>query len=616
MKRVRPEAPSTTRRAMQIDDGFLGQANPTLIEALIAEAEDELAFREGRITERIDPPEPRPLTKEEWPTRNYVMVQRWRHRTLSILENDPYLIEEWYATDPIRFICHWCDVYEPRNAAKNLPTRMPFILFKRQAELIEFFHACVIGDGTGLVEKSRDMGATWAGVAYSSWMWRFVPGATVGWGSATANKLDKLGDASSIFEKIRLTIRGLPKVFLPKKFSEGKHLMHQRILNPENGNAIVGDIGDNIGRGGRTRVYFVDEAAYLEHPEAVEASLSENTRTRIDISSVSAPGTIFHRTRQAGVEWKPGGKIYKDRANVFLLDWRDHPEKTDEWAKARKAAFESKGLGHVYAREIERDYAATQTGTIIKPEWFDAVCNAHVKLNLHKEFAEGNKSAGLDVADGGAAVNACTIAEHRLVRVVEAWHARDTAITARKAVMLCRPYAPINLQYDCIGVGAGIKSEANRLEDMGLMPENVKLIPWRAGDPVLEPHEKIVKNDEKAPTNYQFFLNIRAQAWWFVGRLFENTFRAVTEKEKFEVDEMISIDTTLIDISTLHKLRDELVQVTASAATAKLKMAIDKQPEGAPSPNLGDSFVMCMFPMPAEAPGSIGSFAAPVIVRG
>ena len=611
VSRRRPEKP------IHLDDGFLGQADPTLIEALLAEMQDELDFREGRLKEQVDPPEPRPLTHEEWPKRNYVMVQRWRHRMLGKLQQDPSMIHNLYGPGvpdaPIKFICHWCDVYEPRNAGKKLPTRMPFLLFKRQAELIQFYHACVIGDGNGLVEKSRDMGATWCGVGYSVWMWLFIPGSAIGWGSATANKLDRLGDASSIFEKIRLTIRGLPPIFLPKKFKETKHLMHQRVTNPDNGNAITGDIGDNIGRGGRTRIYFVDEAAYLEHPDAVESALSENTRVRIDISSVSAPGTVFHRTRQTGVEWSPGGKIYTDRANVFLLDWRDHPEKNEEWAAARKKAFEAKGLAHVYAREIERDYAATATGTIIKPEWVDAVFNAHLKLE--RSFDEGPQTAGLDVADGGAAVNALSIAKFRLVDHISMWHARDVAITARKAIRECENRGPIELQYDCIGVGAGVKSEANRLRDMGLLPDDILLTPWRAGDPVLNPHERLIPNDEKSPMNGQFFLNLKAQAWWNLGRLFYNTYRAITEGEQYEIKDMISIDTSKIDITIQHKLRDELIQVTSTAATSKMKMQIDKQPEGSPSPNLADSLVMCMFPMPREALGSVTNFFAPVIVR-
>lgn len=600
----------------QIDDGFLGQVDPNLIEALLGEIEDEIKHREGSEERHEEVPEPRPLTHEEWPTRSYALVQRWRYRRLNDFIREPALIQQNYADDPIRFICHWLDIYEPRNAGKNLPTRMPFLLFKRQADLINFFHACVVGDGNGLVEKSRDMGATWCGVAYSVWMWLFVEGAQLGWGSANANKLDRLGDANTIFEKIRLTVRGLHPIFLPRGFNDAKHLMHMRVVNPATGNSITGDVGDNIGRGGRTRVYFVDEAAYLEHPDMVEAALSENTRTRIDISSVSGPGTVFHRTRQAGAEWRPGGKIYQDRANVFIFDWRDHPEKTEEWVEKRRKSLESKGLAHVFAREIGRDYAATQAGVIVQPEWVDAALNAHNKLELGAEvFENGRTTAGLDVADGGAALNALVVAKFRLVKLAATWHARDVAITARKALIMCEPYGPLDLDYDCIGVGAGIKSEANRLVDMGLMPAGIQMIPWRAGDPVLEPHEKIIKDDEKAPTNAQFFLNIRAQAWWHVGRLFHNTYRAVKEGERFDIEDMISIDTSNIDLSILHKLRDELSQVTASAATAKMKMAIDKQPEGAPSPNLADAFVMALFPMPTTPVGLASAFASPIIVR-
>jgi len=605
-----------------IDDGFLGRADPTLIKALLSEIEHELEVREKGERALEDVPEPRPLKREEWPTRDYTLVQRWRYRRIADFMKNPDLIVDEYSNDPIRFICHWLDIYEPRNAGKGLPTRMPFLLFQRQAELIQFFHACVLEESNGLVEKSRDMGATWCGVGYSVWMWLFVNGTTIGWGSANANKLDRLGDSNSIFEKIRLTIRGLAEVFKPTGFHENKHLMHMRITNPENGNAIIGDVGDNIGRGGRTSVYFVDEAAYLDHPELVEASLSETTRTRIDISSVSGPGTIFHRTRQSGVVWKPGGKIYKDRANVFLLDWRDHPEKDEEWAAARKAAFEAKGLLHVYAREIERDYAATATGVIIKPEWFDAAINAHKKLDL--DFTKGRTTAGLDVADEGAAVNACVVAQHRLVSECQHWGARDTAITARKALIICKPYAPLDLQYDCIGIGAGIKAECNRLKDMGLMPEGINLVPWRAGDNVQDPFERVIKNDDKSPMNRDFFLNLRAQAWWSVSRLFYNTWRMVTqhrvdseeEEVTFDPSEMIAIDASKIDTGTLHRLRDELIQVTATQATQKLKMAIEKAPDGAPSPNLADALIMALFPMPRVVTGSTSAFVAPRIIRG
>lgn len=599
------------RLGTKIDDGFLGKADPIMLQALEAEVMSEIAAREGG--DRFDPPEPVPLDHKEWLARDFVMIQRWRHRRLAELMADPELVDEIYGTDPVKFICHWCDTYEPRNAGKGLPTRMPLLLFRRQEELIHFYHACLVNEGNGLVEKSRDMGATWCGVGYSIWLWRFVGGTTVGWGSATADKLDRLGTPDSIFEKIRLCIRGLPAIFKPKKFKD-EHLMFKRVVNADTGSNIVGEIGDQIGRGGRTRIYFVDEAAYLEHPDAVEGALSENTRVRIDISSVSPPGTLFHRTRQTGVEWSPGKPIAKDKSNVFLLDWRDHPEKNEEWLARRKVYFESRGLGHVFAREIERNYAATTEVAIINPAWVEAAYDAHKKLGV--EMPRGRKTAGFDVADEGGGSNACVIRDGQLVQAVKDYHSRDTGFATRTAIKFAEPFSPIELHYDCVGMGAGVRAEANRLEDDGLMPQFIKIVPWHPQRQILDAHEKLFPDDPQSMTNFQFFANFRAQAWWNARCLLYNTWRMVTNQEVFPLDQIVSIDCSTVDKSMQHKLRDELSQVVATTASAKMKWSIVKTPANTYSPNLADAFVMAFWPAPLEEDGVVTSFFAPQLIPG
>ena len=600
------------RRPIQkTEDGFLGKADPVLLQALEAELMDEIAAREGGS--RVDPPEPIPLDHKEWLARDFVMIQRWRHRKLAELMEDPSMIEKLYANDPIKFICHWCDTYEPRNAGKGLPTRMPLLLFRRQEALVQFYHACLVNDGNGLVEKSRDMGATWCGVGYSIWLWRFVPGTSVGWGSANSDKLDRLGDANSIFEKVRLCIRGLPVIFRPKKFKD-ENLMFKRVVNADTGSAIVGEIGDQIGRGGRTRIYFVDEAAWLERPDAVEAALSENTRVRIDISSVSPPGTLFHRTRQTGVEWSPGKPILKDRANVFLLDWRDHPEKNEQWLANRKHHFESRGLGHVFAREIERNYAATTEVAIIRPEWVEAAFDAHKKLGITLE--PGKRTAGFDIADEGGGSNACVVRDGQLVKAVKDWHSRDTAISTRAALEMVKPFVPIEMHYDCVGMGAGVRSEVNRLKDDDLMPEGVIIVPWHPQHMLIDPHEKLFPDDVKSMTNFQFFSNFKAQAWWNTRTLLFNTWRMVTQGEIFLPDQIVSIDCANVDKSMQHKLRDELSQVIATTHSAKMKWTIVKAPANTYSPNLADAFVMAFWPAPLEPDGVVTSFYGPTVIKG
>jgi hypothetical protein len=48
-----------------------------------------------------------------------------------------------------------------------------------------------------------------------------------------------------------------------KGFVEKVHDNYMRIINPDNGATITGEAGDNIGRGGRTTMYFLDEWALL-----------------------------------------------------------------------------------------------------------------------------------------------------------------------------------------------------------------------------------------------------------------------------------------------------------------------------------------------------------------
>ena len=81
--------------------------------------------------------------------------------------------KEFYRENPVEFIQHWGVTYDPRNASHDLPTTMPFILFPKQIEFIEFLSDCLYARESGLVEKCRDMGATWLCVAFSVWGWNY-----------------------------------------------------------------------------------------------------------------------------------------------------------------------------------------------------------------------------------------------------------------------------------------------------------------------------------------------------------------------------------------------------------------------------------------------------------
>lgn len=539
---------------------------------------------------------PSTLTRAEWPPQ-YLGVWQWRQQQITRIRANPELLigaEEYYRTHPVEFINHWLDTYDPRNAGRSTPAKMPFIMFERQAELIDFMMACLRAEENGLMEKARDMGATWVCCAFSVWLWRFWPGSAVGWGSRKEQLVDKIGDPDSIFEKLRMLIRAMPPEFRPAGFNEKEHMTYMRIVNPETGATITGEAGDNIGRGGRKLIYFKDESAHYERPEKIEAALADNTRVQMDISSVNGLGNVFHRRREAGREWT-GGEAHVGVTNVFVMDWRDHPAKTDEWYRARRAKAEADGLLHIFAQEVDRNYAAAVDGVIIPADWVTSAIDAHVKLGLPEPT--GKRIAGLDVADEGGDMSALGARTGYLLEMVDCWGEGDTGTTTRRAVTDLQG-RPVEVQYDSVGVGAGVKSEANRLASEGKVPKGMDFIPWSAGAGVQQPDKHIVPGDRETPLNKDHYANLKAQAWWQLRLRFERTHRAVHEGVKYDPDELISLPG---DLPQLRKLQKELSQATASRTSSSLKLIVDKTPEGTRSPNMADAVVMAFWPIIDDA---------------
>lgn len=553
-----------------------------------------------KIEASITPWKPRALAHAEWPP-NYSAIYAWRIGTLTTMTNDAAMLTSakvYYKTRPGEFIMHWMDTYNPRLEGNKW---IPFVFFQRQYEFIEFLENLRRDNENGLVEKCRDIGATWLACAYSVWSWLFLDDDATGWGTRKQELVDKLGDPDSIFEKIRLLIKRLPSVWLPQDYRPRDHSTFMKLLNPENGATVTGESGDNIGRGGRKSRYFKDEAAHYERPEKIEAALGDNTNVQIDMSSVNGLGNVFHRRRENGVDWAPGILLPPGKVRVFVFDWRDHPEKTQEWYDLRKARFESEGLQHVFAQEVDRNYSAAIGNTIISAEWLAACVDAHLEIPCLRIQPPNEWMAGLDVADKetDGDRNALALRQWIILRSVEEWGERDQGVTTRRMVAGVRPYHGISVQYDPIGIGAGVKTEYNRLIDDGLITrEMCNLVPWNAGASVVDPWERIIPGDDDSIFNKDFFGNFKAQAWWSMRTRCYKTWRARTLGDTYPADQLISFDSNM---PLLHKLTKELAQATHGTST-NLRMIVNKKPDGTTSPNLADATVQCYFPAPDNGP--------------
>jgi phage terminase large subunit len=536
----------------------------------------------------IEPWQPRALSKSEWSSRDYRAIYAWRMRELAVLESDPIALagaRAYYAKPEhwAEFVMHWMDTYDPRRDDIKW---LPFVLFEKQAEFFDYLLACYRDEESGLIEKARDMGATWVCCAFTICAWLFVKDVAIGWGSRKQELVDRLGDASSIFEKFRALLDRVPRVFMPDGYERAKHATFMKLINPANGATVIGEVGDNIGRGGRTKMYFKDESAHYERPELIEAALGDNTRIQIDISSVNGLGNVFYNRREAGVEWpetKPG------YTRVFVFDWSDHPDKTPEWYAARRAKHEREGMLHVFAQEVERNYSAAIQNAIIPMEWIIAARDAHLRI----PGMEGNRKGGMDIADEGGDTNALSDIDGVILRKCEEWGERDPGVSARRGIAYFKQYKRCVVFYDNIGLGSNVKSEINRLtidEELSGLPE---FIGWNAGAKVNAPFAHVIEDDDESPINKDFFENFKAQAWWSLRSRFLYTWQYIVHGIVRPPEDLISLDTTN---PLIRKLEKELAQPVMVRNHKSLKMMVDKKPDGTKSPNLADSAVMGYFP--------------------
>lgn len=479
------------------------------------------------------------------------------------IDNPREVFREKYSDDPISFIVDWCWTYDPRNARGEKPTSMPFLLFPKQEDMVEWLVECLNEDEDGLAEKSRDMGASWICVAFSVWLWLFHEGSAVGWGSRKEEYVDKIGDPKSIFWKIRYTVEKLPEFALPIGFDWNKHSAYMKLINPENEATITGEAGRNIGRGGRTLIYFKDESSHYENPESIEAALGDNTNVQIDISSVNGTGNVFYRRRHGGI------------VKVFVMDWRDHPAKNQAWYDKRHTKAEAEGLLHMFAQEVDRDYSAAIEGVIIPSKYVKAAIDAHIRLGIKPE---GLKQAGLDVADEGGDTNALGIRHGFLLVYMDEWGKGDTSDTSLRAYRKCSEFKCDDMAFDSVGVGAGVKAECAKIEN-----DKFTAHPYNGGNSVRRPDDEFTDGIK----NKDMFRNRKAQDWWALRQRFVNTYRAING-EDYDVADIISLPSTL---EKVHKLVNELSQPTRKNDNAG-KLMVDKKPKGNQSPNLADSLVM------------------------
>jgi len=251
----------------------------------------------------------------------------------------------------------------------------------------------------------------------------------------------------------------------------------------------------------------------------------------------------------------------------------------DEMEECRERDYD------LYLHVWEGEPVADTESAIIKPSWIAAAVDAHKALGFD---AEGVRRVGFDVADEGEDCKAIVFRHGSIVLDVQDWKQGDVIDAADKVNLYAAQNAINEIVYDSIGVGAGVKARFGRTA-------KVTVEGFNAGGAVLDPNREYTAGK----TNKDMFSNLKAQAWWGVRDRFFKTYRAVNGLEKYQVDELISLDSESIG-AKLEYLKAELSRPRIdydNNGRVKVESKKDLKKRGIPSPNLADALIMAFAPV-------------------
>lgn len=258
----------------------------------------------------------------------------------------------------IRFVDTFCYTFDP----KREPYHFRFRLYPFQRELVLDLCKAIINGEDVMVDKCREMGATYTTLVTLLFFWLTVPGSNFLLGSRKEDAVDntKAGSEAtnkeeSLFGKIEYVLGRLSPAVLPSGYDQKRHQGYMTLVNPALGNVISGEsANENFSRGGRQKAILLDEFAFWDSDAAAWGSTADTTNCRIVLTT---PGTRPSKAKR--LRFGTDG----EEIRVITLPYHLDPRKDEAWIAAQR-----KRRSHEdFSREIMIDWQGSLTG-IVYPE--------------------------------------------------------------------------------------------------------------------------------------------------------------------------------------------------------------------------------------------------------
>lgn len=243
-------------------------------------------------------------------------------------KSDDLAEELWImcSRDPLFWVNTFCWTYDPR---KREPV-IPFITYEYQDEgIISLLSR--LGDDDVLIEKSRDMGASWICLLLLVWPFIFRDYCTFLCASAKEDLVDKREDPDSLFWKIDFVLKYMPGFLRPMVYRANLHF-----TNLSNNSTIDGcSTTRDLARGGRRTAVLLDEFASVSDGFEVLKATRDVTNSRVFNSTPKGRGNAFYAIRNTGI-------------HIQRFHWSQHPEKAAGLYKSERGKVILKDPGYIY----------------------------------------------------------------------------------------------------------------------------------------------------------------------------------------------------------------------------------------------------------------------------
>jgi hypothetical protein len=225
------------------------------------------------------------------------------------------------SVDPKYFIKHHCYIQHPVRG------RMKFDMYGYQERLVDVYH----NNRYSISMLPRQTGKSTCAAAYLLWYAMFNPDSTI------LIAAHKYAGAQEIMSRIRFMYETCPD-----HVRAGTTAYNKGSIEFDNGSRILAQATtENTGRGLSLTLVYLDEFAFVPPRVAKEfwTSLSPTLSTGGKCFITSTPNQDDDQFAQI---WKSacntidefGNKtlLGKNGFKSYIVDWREHPERDDEWA--------------------------------------------------------------------------------------------------------------------------------------------------------------------------------------------------------------------------------------------------------------------------------------------